>query len=96
MIAPRHVGTEILTMLRFKFRRRNAAKVEAEFAGFGLKSVFQSSCRLRGQKSRSAYVADGGMPRTFSLSNGRKLGRDFNRAYQVFTFSSSSHGTSPR
>ena len=53
-------------------------------------------CRRIAQKSRSAYVSDGGIPASVSASSGRNEGRDFNCAYQVFAASSSFHGTSPR
>src|SRR5262249_6526939 len=49
-----------------------------------------------GQKSRSAYVFDGGAPAWVSPSSGRNAGRDFTRAYQFFAASFSFHGTSPR
>lgn len=48
------------------------------------------------QKSKSAYVFDGGIPAMISVNMGRNDGRDLSRAYQFFAVSSSFHGTSPR
>src|SRR5262249_11017681 len=48
------------------------------------------------QKSRSAYVADGGTPGCVSPRIGRNDGRDLIRAYQFLASWSSLHGPSPR
>src|SRR5262249_55062492 len=45
------------------------------------------------QKSRSAYVSEGGIPASVSARIGRNDGRDLICAYQVCALSSSSEGT---
>src|SRR4029077_9320706 len=96
-VAVRAIGKEAFEP-RFQFRRsvrfRNAERIETARAGlFGERGPDRGGFA---QKSRSAYVFDGGMPASVSARIVRNDGRDFTRAYQFLVASSSFHGASPR